>query len=83
MKIIDKPNNLRLNNAGLRKTFMYLVISIGTKSSEVNREAAFDCCFEETEGLRILMIRCLLLSIMAAIARSQYLSITGGHLESA
>jgi hypothetical protein len=52
------------------------------KSSLLKREEFVDCSWEEADDRDIRMMRCLLLSIMADMARSQYLRQVGGGVRS-
>jgi hypothetical protein len=52
------------------------------KSSLLKREEFVDCGWEEADDRDIRTMRCLLLSIMADMARSQYLRQVGGGARS-
>ena len=58
-----------------------LITSMDTKSSLMPRSAGLDCCCDDTEDRSIRTIRCLLLRIMAAITRSQYLRVIAGQVK--
>jgi hypothetical protein len=51
-----------------------LAVSMGTKSSLMNCDVDFDCSGNDSGDRFIRMMRRLLLSIMAAMARSEYLA---------
>ena len=57
-------------------------VSMERKSSLLKREEFVDCSWEEADDRDIRMMRCLLLSIMADMARSQYLRQVGGGVRS-